>query len=254
MKKFIKNITGILSTTWGILVFITFMMIFYLPMWISGLWPEPKRTKYLMDTIRVWMRIFFGLTGIQLTVRGRANFQKDQNYIVVCNHNSLMDVPLSSPFIPGANKTIAKIEMSTIPLFGMIYKRGAILVDRKSDASRKDSFSKMQQVLELGMHMCIYPEGTRNKSGQPLKDFQSGAFRLALATGKPIIPAVIFNTGKVLPSSPPYFFRPHAVGIHFLDPITIEPDQSAEELKKKIHQIMWDYIESRKDENGTYRL
>ncbi len=82
----------------------------------------------------------------------------------------------------------------------MIYRTGSILVDRKSEASRKESYSAMKKVLEMGLHMCIYPEGTRNKTDQPLKSFHDGAFRLSLDTGKAILPAVIFHTRKVLPA------------------------------------------------------
>ena len=66
-----------------------------------------------------------------------------------------MDVPLSSPGIPGANKTIAKAGMAKIPLFGLIYKSGSVLVDRKNEQSRKASYSKMKEVLALGLHMCF---------------------------------------------------------------------------------------------------
>ena len=66
-----------------------------------------------------------------------------------------MDVPVSTPFIPGGNKTIAKKEMSKIPVFGLIYKVGSVLVDRKSDASRKDSYTKMKKVLQWDC-ICVF--------------------------------------------------------------------------------------------------
>jgi 1-acyl-sn-glycerol-3-phosphate acyltransferase len=46
----------------------------------------------------------------------------------------------------------------------MMYRTGSILVDRKSETSRRDSFAKMKEALDMGLHMCIYPEGTRNKT------------------------------------------------------------------------------------------
>ena len=55
------------------------------------------------------------MIGYPLTVREKNNFKKGENYIVLCNHNALMDVPVSSPAIPGGNKTIAKIEMAKFP-------------------------------------------------------------------------------------------------------------------------------------------
>ena len=170
-----------------------------------------------------------------------------ENYIVTCNHNSLMDVPVATPFIPGTNKTIAKSEMAKIPLFGLIYKRGSVLVDRKEKKSRQDSFKKMQNVLSMGMHMCIYPEGTRNKSNLPLKEFHEGAFRLAIQTSTPIIPALIFNTKKVLPANKTFYFHPHKMEIHFLPPIKVEEEGNAELLKQKVHLVMTDhYLQNQK--------
>lgn len=209
-------------------------------MWIIGLITEPKRTHIFRMTSKIWMRIFFFMTGCSLKVRGIENFETGKNYIVICNHNSLMDVPLSTPFIPGANKTIAKIEMAKTPIFGLIYKRGSILVDRKDKNSRRDSFKKMKEVLSAGMHMCIYPEGTRNKTELPLKEFHDGAFKLAVETGTPILPALIFNTKKVLPPGKSFFFWPSKMELHFLPPVQVGTD-NFEELKQKLHTIMSAY-------------
>ena len=86
--------------------------------------------------------------------------------------------------------------MAKIPLFGLIYKRGSVLVDRKSEESRKNSFVKMKEVLDMGLHMCIYPEGTRNKTTEPLQRFHNGAFKLAIDTGKPIFPQLFLILQK----------------------------------------------------------
>lgn len=187
------------------------------------------------------MKIYFVFIGFRLRVKGKEYFKKGKSYIVVCNHNSMMDVPISSPFIPGANKTIAKIEMSNIPIFGIIYKRGAVLVDRKSEESRKASYNRMKKVLEMGIHMCIYPEGTRNKTDQPLQKFHGGAFRLAQESGCPIIPAIILNTKKVIPPGKIFYYWPAKVEMHFLEPLTTG-SQTAEQLKEKIFKTMWDYL------------
>jgi 1-acyl-sn-glycerol-3-phosphate acyltransferase len=186
------------------------------------------------------MRIFFFLSGIRIIIKGKENFNKNENYVIVCNHNSFMDIPLTTPFIPGANKTIAKIELSKIPVFGMIYSRGSVLLDRKNEDSRKNSFVQMKKVLEMGMHMCIYPEGTRNKTTEPLQHFHNGAFKLAVDTGKPIMPTLIFNTAKVLPTGKSFFFWPVKVRMHFLEPVAVGT-QTAEQLKEKIFAVMKEY-------------
>ncbi len=211
-----------------------------------GLLPEPKRTKYFIQLSRIWMAVWLPLAGIRLVIKGKEKFVKGENYVVVCNHNSFMDVPVTSPGIPGGNKTIAKIEMAKIPLFGLIYRRGSVLVDRKSEESRLKSYTYMKRVLEMGLHMCIYPEGTRNKSNNPLKEFKDGAFRLAIETGKPVIPAVLFNTKKVLPQHKVFYFWPSKIEMHFLDPVETKDLQMTDvkQLRESIFQTMWDYYKT----------
>lgn len=242
--KFIKEILGRLFAVWAILVFITTLLVFMIPFLLFAYpLPDPKKTFRFIAQSRIWMGIYLPLIGCPLRVRGKENFAPGQNYIVVCNHNSFMDVPISSPAIPGGNKTIAKIEMAKIPVFGIIYQTGSVLVDRKSDKSRKDSFMRMKKVLAMGLHMCIYPEGTRNKTDQPLKSFHDGAFRLAVDTRKAIIPGIIFNTRKVLPASKPFYFMPHRLEIHFLPPVEIAPNDTVETLKNRVHGIMSAYYQ-----------
>ena len=129
--------------------------------------------------------------------------------------------------------------MASIPLFGIIYKRGSVLVDRKNEQSRKESFGKMKDVLRMSLHMCIYPEGTRNKTKDPLQRFHDGAFRLAVDAQKPIIPALIFNTAKVLPRKT-FFFWPAKVQMHFLPQIEVT-NKTVQQVKQEAFEIMKTY-------------
>ena len=234
--KLIREIAGRIFALWAAIVFAGSLLIVVIPIWLTGLMKEPKKTITVFYIFRAWMTFFFVFTGVRRIITGRNHFKKGENYVVVCNHNSFMDVPLSSPGIPGTNKTIAKKEMTKIPIFGIAYTRGSVLVDRKSEESRRNSYLKMKEVLAMGMHMCIYPEGTRNKSGEPLQKFHDGAFKLAVETGKPMIPAVIFHTTKVLPRKP-FFFWPRPVEMHFL-PAVPSAGKTVQQLKEEVFEIM----------------
>ncbi|HYM93800.1 MAG TPA: 1-acyl-sn-glycerol-3-phosphate acyltransferase [Chitinophagaceae bacterium] len=238
--KIIKEVLARIFALWALLWFFATMLIVFLPIWMIGLWPEPKRTIFLCNIFRVWMRVFFFITGLRLQKKGKEYFKKRETYIVVCNHNTLLDVPVSTPGIPGPNKTIAKIEISRIPVFGMMYKRGSVLVNRKSGESRKASYAKMKEVLELGIHMCIYPEGTRNKTNEPLQQFHDGAFKLAVDTGHSILPALIFNTSKIFPNNKTFYFWPSKIEMHFLEPIAVG-SQNSDQLKEKTFNLMKEY-------------
>jgi len=240
----LKNFLAKIFAIWALIIFVATLLPVTLLMWIIGLIDEPKRTEIFRIVSQIWMRIFFLFTGCGLKIKGKKNFVCGEKYIVTCNHNSFMDVPVTTPFIPGANKTIAKAEMAKIPLFGLIYKRGSVLVDRKDKNSRRDSFIKMKNVLNLGMHMCIYPEGTRNKTDLPLALFHDGAFRLAVETGTAIVPALLFNTKKILPPGKSFYFWPAKMEIHFLPAIPVHPGDNYETLKENVYQLMSRYYDT----------
>ena len=158
-----------------------------------------KGQEYFLGVARIWMRVWLFLIGCPLKIYGREHFEKDKNYVVIYNHNALLDVPLSAPFVPGANKTIAKDSFGKIPLFAQYYARGSVLVNRNSEQSRVKSFEDMKRVLKMGMHICIYPEGTRNRTDLPLKPFYDGAFKLAHDTATEVMPCVLTGTAQAMP-------------------------------------------------------
>jgi 1-acyl-sn-glycerol-3-phosphate acyltransferase len=238
--NFIKNILARIFALWALIIFVSTLLIILPAVWIISSQPEPRRTISLFKIFIVWMKAFFVLTGVSRIFKGKEHFKKGENYIIICNHRSFMDVPLSSPGIPGANKTIAKAGMAKIPLFGSIYKTGSVLVDRKNEQSRKASYGKMKEVLAMGLHMCLYPEGTRNKTSEPLQRFHDGAFRLAVETKKQIIPAIIFYTNIVMPRNKTFYYWPHKVEMHFLPPIQVE-ERTVEELKAEASEKMKSY-------------
>lgn len=235
-----ERIIGWCWALWAISTFSLSFLGLYIPLMLTWLIPDPKGQTLFIAISRGWIRVWLWLVRCPLRVEGLTNFVKGQSYIITCNHNSFLDPPLSSPFIPGANKTIAKSSFTKIPLFNFFYRKGAVLVDRSSEQSRSESYREMKAVLQKGMHMCIYPEGTRNRTDNPLKSFHDGAFRLALDTGHAILPAVLLHTKKVLPPDKKFYFRPGPVAIHFLSPIT-PAGHTLSSLKEKVFSVMKEY-------------
>ena len=171
-------------------------------------------------------------------VMGRENFEQGKNYIIVYNHNAFLDVPLSAPFVPGGNKTIAKASFGKFPIFGWFYKRGGIMVDRNKENSRVKSYEEMRSTLKKGIHMCIYPEGTRNRTGMPLKPFYDGAFKLAIDANKEVIPCVIIGTNKAMPVNKTFYLLPRRLKMIFLEPVSSK-DTDTKTLNTKVFDIMY---------------
>ncbi len=202
--------------------------------------PTLKGQIYFIKVSRVWMNTWLWLIGCPVKITGRENFKKGETYVVVFNHNALLDVPLSAPYVPGANKTIAKASFAKVPLFGLFYSKGAILVDRKNEQSRRKSYEGMRKVLLTGMHMCIYPEGTRNRTKEPLKQFYDGAFKLAIDVQKEVVPCVIKGTKKAMPIDKFFYLLPTRLKMDFLPPVS-SIGLTASELKEKVFSIMKDH-------------
>lgn len=181
---------------------------------------EKKGQAFFIQVSKIWMRIWLFLIGCSVKIHGKENLFPNENFIVVFNHQSLMDIPLSAPFVPGLpNKTIGKSSFAKVPIFGWFYAKGTILVDRKSEISRRKSYEDMKDVLLNGMHVCIYPEGTRNRTNEPLKPFYDGAFKLSIDCQKPVLPCIIRGTGKASPVTKSFYLLPSILSMTFLKPI-----------------------------------
>lgn len=239
MRK-LKKLKARALAIWALLMFASTMFIFIWFYFLCVFLPEPKKTQWHRQISKLWMGLFMLLSGIRFEVKGKEVFDGLENAIVVCNHNSLLDIPVSFPFLPRANKTIAKKSFSYIPLFGWIYSFGTVLVDRKDNKSRQKSYEKMKHVLTHGLDMLIYPEGTRNKTEGPLKSFYDGAFKLAVDTQKPIVPVILLNTKKMLPAKPAMYLVPGKIEMHIL-PAVYPQGKTSDELKKIIYDIMANY-------------
>jgi len=237
----VKNIFARIWALWALVAFVVTFLLIFLPAMVSYLIKDKRKAQvYFIFISKLWMDIWLPLAGCPVKVMGKNNFEKGKTYIVVFNHNALLDVPLSAPYVPGPSKTIAKASFAKVPLFGWFYSKGSILVDRDKETSRIKSYEEMKRVLALGIHMSIYPEGTRNRTAEPLKQFYDGAFKLAVDTKKDIIPCVIVGTKKAMPVHKAFYLLPVRLKMTFLPPVSAS-QITAKELKEKVFNLMKDY-------------
>jgi 1-acyl-sn-glycerol-3-phosphate acyltransferase len=158
----------------------------------------------------------------------------------VCNHTSYLDAVAIVLAIPGSFKPLGKIEMVKIPVFGLIYQKVVVMLDRASKESRLKSVEELKQDLASGQSILIFPEGTMNRSDKHLADFYDGAFRLAIETQTPIAPIVILNARNLFPRADPLAARPGVITCIFDKPLEAKglvPDD-LESLKTKVFTTM----------------
>ncbi len=152
----------------------------------------------------------------RLGVEGRWP-QGDQAYVVVANHQSMLDILLLS-HIPREMKWVAKEELFRIPWIGwMLRMTGDIAVKRGDAGSGSEALAKAKDYLAHGMSVIFFPEGTRSKTGR-LLPFKSGAFRLAIEAGVPVLPVAVWGTGAGMPKGSPWV-RPCRAVARILEPV-----------------------------------
>lgn len=195
--------------------------------------------------LRLWSWIFSKLNFIPYEVSGRENMEKGCAYICVSNHTSFLDIPGICLALPGQFRPMAKKELLKIPVFGWIAAVATVIVDRSSPESRRSSLEKLTATLRKGISVLIFAEGTQNRSDAPLQPFKDGAFRMAMETGRPLLPMVIMGAGKLMPPGK-FYIAPGRIRIRIGEPIEVKSSGlSQPELKKLTYDRMLEMLSAR---------
>ena len=193
--KFLKYPLTLLYRIWFyILVLVPIIILF--PFILATILSE-KTYPLFFKIARLWSKIILIGMGFNYSIEGDEVFEDGKSYMLVANHTSMTDIMLmliavkNHPFV-----FVGKKELAKIPIFGFIYKRVCILVDRSSSKSRYAVFERAQKRIHQGLSICIFPEGGVPEEHIVLDEFKDGAFRIAIEHGLPIVPMVFFDNKK----------------------------------------------------------
>lgn len=194
--------------------------------------------------IKAWAWLFSMLCFFRIRVRGKELVDPEKAYIYVSNHNSYLDVIPAVLAIPKSFKPLGKIEMLKAPIFGLIYRKVVVLIDRKSPESRAKCIQDLKIELASGQSILIFPEGTMNRTDSPLAHFYDGAFRLAIETQTPIAPLVVINARNLLPRNHPLDAKPGPLSVILAEPIAVDGLVEADlpKLKEQVCRVMEELI------------
>lgn len=117
--------------------------------------------------------------------------------VIVCNHTSYLDIVFTPFYIDHTAAYMGKHELLKAPLFKYFFVYLDIPVNRRSVTGSHKAFLKAGEMIDMGISVVIYPEGTISKHGK-LKDFKNGAFKLAIDKQVPVVPVVNLNNWHFL--------------------------------------------------------
>ncbi|MBL7777421.1 MAG: 1-acyl-sn-glycerol-3-phosphate acyltransferase [Chitinophagales bacterium] len=155
---------------------------------------------------------------LKVKVFGVEKISTTQPYVFVANHNAQIDIICGASATPQPARFLAKAEVKYIPFFGFMVRMLGILVDRKSKESREKSYRYMAAALQKGESLFLYPEGTRNRTEAPLKEFKDGAFKVAIMAQVPVAVQTLLHTRKLNDPRSIHLW-PGTVEVHWAEPI-----------------------------------
>ena len=121
-------------------------------------------------------------------------------YVIVCNHQSMADIPIIS-LLPWEMKWVGKAELFRLPIIGWQMRlAGDIPLDRKNRRSRVSVLIRAREYLHNRCPVIFFPEGTRSRDGR-VGAFNEGALGLALKEGIPVLVLALDGTRDALPKS-----------------------------------------------------
>jgi 1-acyl-sn-glycerol-3-phosphate acyltransferase len=173
-------------------------------------------------------------------VRNRERLRNDRAYVVVSNHQSMLDILVLFRLYRHF-KWVSKTEIFRLPFIGWNMALNRYIRIRRGD--RKDAVRMMAacgEALESGSSILIFPEGTRSLDGE-LREFRHGAFTLGLRHHVPILPIVLDGTLDALPKHG--IVSPGAdIVIQVLRPIPVDDFKDVETLRDHVRRVMADAL------------
>ena len=230
----------IIYCIYALTVFVALMIIIFPFVLTASFFGRIKGGNAVYRLCMFWSDCWFPLVGIIHKNIYESDEPKDQQFIYVANHIAYIDAALIVKTLRQPIRPLGKAEMSKIPVFGYIYKNVIVLVDRSSAEARARSVRQLKAVLRKNISIFIFPEGTFNTTGKPLKDFYDGAFRIAIETQTPIRPVLFLDAYDRLNYHSIFSFNPGRSRSVFLEPVPVDgyTMHDVQLLKQQVYDIM----------------
>ncbi|MDE7167758.1 MAG: 1-acyl-sn-glycerol-3-phosphate acyltransferase [Clostridia bacterium] len=191
---------------------------------------KKKLTKY-----EKWFRFlhraqrFLGLGMIPIKKYGCTEKFNDRSYIIVANHRSIWDVVVAIMPTDKPVHFMAKKEIFENGI-GKWFTSKCECIPVSRDGSDVRALMQAMKYLKEGSIVCIFPEGTRNKTEDVFLPFKSGAAALSIKTKTPIIPVVQLKKIKLFRKSKVYFGEPFELTEFYDKKLTQQDIEKADEV------------------------
>lgn len=239
MKFLVKFFLG-LYNIYATLLFVVLMLVVFPFVIAASFLGNIKGGNLIYRICMIWADVWFPLVGIVHKNFYESSHDRNRAYIFVTNHISFLDAAIIVKAYRQPLRALGRKETAKIPVFGYIYRKAIVTVDRSSQADRSNSVRILKSILKKGISILIFPEGTFNETGNALKSFYDGAFRIAIETQTPVKPVLFLDAYSRMPYTGLFTLTPGKSRAVYLDEIPVEglTMEDLETLKQKVYSIM----------------
>lgn len=200
--------------------------------------PFDPRLRLLHRFTCFWASLYTWLNPAwPVRVEGRGKIRPGEAYVMVANHLSLLDILVLFRLFTHF-KWVSKVENFRVPFIGWNMRLNRYIPLRRGDrASVVAMMRACRETLDAGNPIMMFPEGTRSPTGR-MRRFKTGAFEVALAAKRPILPIAIEGTARALPKRGFVLRGRHPIRVTVLDPIPYEAfaGESVEALTERVRE------------------
>jgi len=239
MKMLLKPLQWIYSI-YAFFTFVAVMLLIFPFAIVAGFFGRIKGGNMMIRLCMLWADIWFFLIFIWHKKIYETPHDKKKSYIFLSNHISYLDAAIIVKAFRQPIRPLGRVEMSNLPVFGFIYRNAIVTVDRSSATNRANSVRILKSLINKGISVLVFPEGTFNMGTTPLKEFYDGAFRVAIETQTPIKPVLFLDAYKRMPYESLFSMTPGRNRIVYLDEIPVSSYMLKDtgRLKDEVYAIM----------------
>jgi 1-acyl-sn-glycerol-3-phosphate acyltransferase len=234
-------------------IFVVLFLICSIPLliaeWIIGKFNQDVKSRSSLAIVNWAFRIVIRLSGTKVIALGEDRIPKDTAVLYVGNHRSFYDIILTYVRVPRLTGYVAKKEMLKVPLLkDWMRNLHCLFLDRQNIREGLKTILKGVDLVKSGISICIFPEGTRNKTADTFLPFHEGSLKIAEKGKVPIVPMTIVNSAGVFEDHFPKIKKATVV-IEYGEPIYIDilPKEERKNLGSRVQQLIEaTYFQNRK--------
>lgn len=185
-----------------IVIFVVSFLILSTPImlveWIIGKFNPGLKDRSSLAIVNWAFRVCLKIAGVNTIVLGEENVPRDTAVLYVGNHRSFFDILLTYVRVPRPTGYVSKKEMDKWPLLNIWMRYlHCLFLDRENIKEGLKVILAAVEKVKSGISICIFPEGTRNKTADTFLPFHEGSFKIAEKGDVPIVPITIVNSSAI---------------------------------------------------------